>query len=458
MQQPRQIDVSELIDRRNLTAFNYRLIAMCFVVALFDGYDITSASFAAPELIKAWKITNPGVLGPAFSASLLGILIGSPVLGFVGDRFGRKVAIIVSSIIFGVFTWACVLATSPSDLMYLRFLTGIGLGSLLPNIFALAAEFTPKRVRVTMIIIVNTGIAFGGSLPGLVSAWLVPVHGWQTLFIIGGVAPIVVALFLALALSESPKFLVLHGRRAEASKLLAKLELSLVIAPATKLVLPDETKFSGLSPKHLFSDGMAVITLLIWLLFVLAFIGYFFLLSWLPILLTSAHLPMSKAAIATSFFQVGGVLTGWALCRPMDKLGLLPITLLFAFGVPVVASIGYVGQWSEAALMGVVFLSGVSVLGVQFGLNAAAASIYPTAYRSSGSGWALGVGRVGSIVGPILGGILIGAGFPSKQLFVWAAIPYAIGAVVCFALTRLHYRRFRGRGLTLREGVAVQES
>lgn len=456
MAQQQTIDVTALIDSRELTRFNYSLIVMCFVVALFDGYDITAASFAAPELVKAWNIHNPGVLGPAFSASLVGILIGSPAFGFVGDRWGRKTAIILSSAVFGVFTWTCVLARSPTDLVYLRFFTGIGLGGLLPNIFSLAAEYTPKRVRVTMIIIVNTGIAFGGSLPGFVAAWLIRDHGWPILFVIGGILPLIVAVGLALLLPESLKFLVLRGKKDAAARLVARMEPSLHATPATDFILTEEKQVVGLSPRCLFGDGMALITPLLWLLFVLAFIGYFFLLSWLPILLTSAHLPLSKAALATSLFQLGGVLTGWALCRPMDRLGIMPVTILFAFGVPVVASIGFVGQWSETALMWVVFLSGISVLGVQFGLNAIAASIYPTAYRSSGSGWALGVGRVGSIIGPIFGGLLIGAHLPSQDLFLWASAAYVIGTVACLTLTRLYHQRFKRSDLTDHRGPARQ--
>lgn len=448
MAQRQIVDIADLIDRRKLTWFNYSLVAMCFAVALFDGYDLTAISFAAPELVKAWKIANPGVLGPAFSASLAGVLIGSPAFGFVGDRWGRKTAMLLSSIVFGIFTWSCVLARSPADLVYLRFLTGIGLGGLLPNIFSLAAEYTPKRVRVTMIIIVNTGIAFGGSLPGLITAWLVPHHGWPILFTIGGILPLIVAAGLMLFLPESLKFLVLHGKKDAATRLIAKMEPSLHVEPAADFVLADEKRVTGLPPRHLFTNGLALITPLLWLLFGLAFLGYYFMLSWLPILLTSAHLPLSRAVLATSLFQVGGVLTGWALCRPMDRLGIMPVTILFAFGIPVVASIGFVGQWSDTALMCVIFLSGIRVLGVQFGLNAISASIYPTAYRSSGSGWALGVGRVGSIIGPILGGVLIGAHLPSQDLFVWASVAYVIATVACFILGRAYHRRFKRTDLT----------
>ena len=175
--------------------------------------------------------------------------------------------------------------------------------------------------------------------------------------------------------------------------------------------------------------------------------GYFFLVSWTPLLLTSAHLPLSKAALAQTLFQLGGAAGGWVLCRPMDNRGLMPVMILFAVAVPAVASIGYVGTISGPLLMAVEFCAGFCILGLQLGLNATAASIYPTSFRSNGAGWALGIGRFGAIVGPVLGGALIALHFPVEHLFLLAAIPFAIGAVACYALTRLYVARFQGGGL-----------
>jgi AAHS family 4-hydroxybenzoate transporter-like MFS transporter len=194
MLEPKTVDVSRLIDERRINAFNIKLVLYSFLLVLMDGYDITSAAFAAPFLVKEWGIANMAALGPVFSASLLGVLFGSPFFGYLGDRFGRKVAIVGSCLTFGLFTLACIKAGSVMDLLYLRFLAGIGIGGLLPNITALNGEFAPRRIRATMIIIMFTGITFGGALPGLVSATLVPQHGWEVLFLIGGVVPIAAAV------------------------------------------------------------------------------------------------------------------------------------------------------------------------------------------------------------------------------------------------------------------------
>ena len=446
------MDVSRIIDERKVDAFNVKLVAFSFLIVLLDGYDITAISFAAPELIKAWGITDRSALGPVFSASLLGMLFGAPGLGYVGDRYGRRIAIVASSLIFGAFTWGAVLASSLNELMILRFLAGIGIGGLLPNAIALNAEFAPKRFRATMIILMFTGVTFGGALPGVVSVALVPKYGWQVLFVIGGVLPIVAAVAAALALPESIKYLVVKGgRRAQIAALLAKMEPGLRVDANTEFTIQGEKAYAGFSVKQLFGDGLGAITPLLWLLFVINLLVFYFLLSWTPTLLTSANVPIAKAAIATTLFQLGGTVGGLVLARPMDKMGLTPVALLFAASVPVIAAIGYVGVRSEALLMIVVFLGGFCVLGLQFGLNATAAMIYPTSIRSNGAGWALGVGRVGSIAGPLVGGALIAMKAPVQQLYVIAAVPLLVGAIACFVLMRLYVGRFRGRGLGERD-------
>ena len=275
-----------------------------------------------------------------------------------------------------------------------------------------------------------------------------PIHGRQILFIIGGVVPILVAIVCWFGLPESVKYLAItEGKRAQLLTLLRRVCPDRSFGDQTEFVIRDERQCAGWSPRHLFGDGLALITPLLWLLFVLNLMGYFLLVSWTPLLLTSAHLPLSKAVLAQTLFQLGGAAGGLALCRPMDNRGLMPVTVLFAVAVPAVASIGYLGTMSEPLLMIVEFCAGFCILGLQLGLNATAASIYPTSFRSNGAGWALGIGRFGAIVGPVLGGVLIAMRFPVEHLFLLAAIPFAIGAVACYALTRLYVARFQGGGL-----------
>jgi AAHS family 4-hydroxybenzoate transporter-like MFS transporter len=454
MAQARTVDVTRLIDERGVSSFHIWLVAFAFFIVLMDGYDIAALGFAIPALVKDWHITDQAALGPALSASLLGMLVGAPLLGALGDRMGRKRAIIFSYLMFGVITWLTVLTTSITQIAWLRFFAGIGIGGFMPNIIALVGEFAPRRFRATLIIVSFVGVGFGGGLPGPVAAFLVPTHGWQILFTIGGIVPIVVAGLCWIGLPESIKYLTItEGRKPELIRVLRRLRPDLTFAPETRFVIGDEKQYAGISPKYLFKDGLALITPLLWVLFICNLMGYFFLVSWTPFLLSAAHLPMSKAAIAQTAFQLGGVVGGWSMCWPIDKKGLGPIAILFAVAVPCVGLIGYVGTASETLLMAVEFCAGFCVLGLQSGLNATAASIYPTSFRSNGTGWALGMGRVGAMVGPVVGGLLIAMHLPTQQLFLLAAIPFAIGAVTCFWLMQLYVVRFKGTGLGQRDAL-----
>lgn len=449
MSEPQTIDVARLIDERPVTRFNVALVVFSFLIVLSDGYDITAIAFAAPELLKEWQISNRAALGPVFSASLVGILIGSPLFGYVGDRYGRKTATIASCLVFGVFTLAAVWATSLNQLLWLRAFAGLGLGGLMPNMIALNGEYAPRRFRATLIILMFCGVTLGGALPGAVSSWLVPIYGWKIIFIIGGVFPIIMAVCAAIWLPESVKYLVLRqDGRARAIQIISKLAPHLAIAPDTRLVIPAEKAYTSLSPKQLFADGLAGITPLLWLCFAVNLMGFYFLVSWMPTLLTGQKLLSgSDAAMATALIQIGGTIGGFVLCRPMDTKGFWPVAILFVAAVPCVALIGYAATSSRTALMIMVFLAGFCVLGLQFGLNAASAMIYPTAVRSNGSGWAFGIGRFGSILGPILGGALIAMQLPVETLFLAAAIPFVLGAVACVVLARLYSKHFKGSGL-----------
>lgn len=442
------IDVARLIDERPIATFHIWLVAFAFAIIISDGYDITAIAFAAPELLKQWAITDRSALGPVFSASLVGILVGSPLFGFVGDRYGRKTASIGSLLVFGVFTLAAARAGSLDQMLALRALAGIGLGGLMPNMIALTGEFAPRRFRATMIIVMFCGVTLGGAVPAAISLWLVPRYGWEVIFVIGGVLPLALAACAWLWLPESVKFLVVKGRRNEAVRILRMVAPDADIGPQTVLAPPAETVYAGFNPKHLFGEGLAFITPLLWLCFAINLMGFYFLISWMPTLLIGQKLlAQSDAAIATSLVQIGGTIGGFVLCRPMERRGFWPVALLFAGAVPFVALIGYAAETSTWLLMTVVFVAGFCILGLQFGLNAASAMIYPTSVRSNGSGWAFGVGRFGSILGPYIGGKLVALKLSVTMLFMLAAIPFVVGAVACVALAALYAAKFSGAGL-----------
>jgi len=448
------IDVARVIDDRRLDGFSWSLIIWSFLIITFDGYDISAIAAAAPFVMKAWGATNPGVfMGTVISASLVGMLFGAPGLGYIGDTFGRKNATVLSSIIFGVFTLACCWATSLEELRILRFLAGLGIGGMMPNLIALNAEYAPRRVRATLIIVMFCGVTLGGAIPAAVAVYLVPSYGWQAIFFLGGVLPIIMAVLAYFFLPESLKYLVVRNKRAQAEKLIRRLSPSAAVTPSTQFIIGDEGKTSkSLSPHHLFMGGLALITPLLWLCFCMNLMGYYFLLGWMPTILRNTHvLTPDDAQFAGALVQIGGTVGALLLAQPMDKKGFAPVCVLFALAVPAVVAIGYFAESSKSLVMIAAFVAGFAILGLQFGLNAASGMIYPTAIRANGSGWAFGIGRFGSIVGPILGGYLIAQQLSLQQLFAWWCIPSCIGLLSCLTLTKLYYTRFKGLGLGQRE-------
>jgi AAHS family 4-hydroxybenzoate transporter-like MFS transporter len=431
----RDINVEDLVDEQKIGKFNLGLLFWLFLVMLLDGFDITAAAFAAPELVKAWGIPR-SALGPLLSASLFGILVGSLAFGYIGDRYGRKTGTIISCFVFGLFSLMAVWATSLNELTILRALAGIGIGGIFPNAVALSAEYAPKRLRATMIILMFTGNTFGAALPGVISVWLVPQYGWQVLFLIGGIIPIVLAVCLCFALPESIKFLALNERHKERTiQMLRRLKPDFVFNENDRFVT-HEAVGSKFRISQLFEGKFALATPLLWLVFALNLMVFYFINSWMPTLVAAADVPASRGAIALTMFQLGGTCGGLALSRMVDRYGLKPIYGMFLIAVPVVASIGYLATSSPVLLMFAAFLAGFCVLGVQFGLNATPGMIYPTSCRANGAGFAFGVGRLGAVLGPLLGGLLISLQLPIQKLYIAAAAPMVIGAFACYILAK----------------------
>jgi len=287
--------------------------------------------------VREWGL-KPGQLGPVFSASLVGILFGSALFGWIGDRYGRKIALISSNLLFGVFTFAAAYSANLDQLFWLRLLAGLGIGGVIPNIVAINTESAPRKYRATLALLAVGFVSVGGAIPGVVAATLVPAHGWQILFIIGGIVPIVLAVIGLFTLPESIKFMALHeSQRAKMEKTIAALDPSFKVPRNATFIIEDEQQFPGFNPVYLFRQGLWLITPLLWLLFALNLMGYFFLLSWTPTLMAVLKLPPSVGAMAGAMIQIGGTVGSLLLARWFERQRFFAIAIVFVVAVPAVA-------------------------------------------------------------------------------------------------------------------------
>ena len=459
MAEVRTIDVSAAIDEAKVSRFTLRVLIVSAFIIFLDGFDINNIGYAAPAIIRAWKL-SPAAFGPIFSSSPFGILLGAPIMGYIGDRFGRKKAMFISCLFFGIFTWACAYATSVTELLWLRFLCGIGIGGVMPNVVALASEYAPRRLRATIVVAVFSGVGLGAAFPGPVGAWLIPKYGWPVLFHVGGVVGLLAAILCLTALPESVKFLMVkkEEKRATVASLLSRIRPDLVIDADTNLVVRQEKRYGAFSVAQLFREGYAPVTICLWILFAGNLMGYFFLFNWTPTLLAAANIPMTKALLYTSVAQVGGLIGGWTIGHFIDKYGFTPVAWLCVIAVPIVGGVGYVATGASGLLIPVMFLVGFSVLGFNYATNGLSGIVYPTAFRSNGSGWYFAVGRIGSVAGPLLGGMLIARHVSVQHLYLFAALPFVICIPVAFVFVGIYRRRYLAKSESAAPQAAAANS
>jgi AAHS family 4-hydroxybenzoate transporter-like MFS transporter len=442
------VDVTAVLDRQKITGFNVLLVVLAFLVMMTDGYDLGAVAFAGPGLIKEWGLRGPQ-LGILLSSSLAAGLFGPPLLGYLADRFGRKRVIVAGAFAFGLFSLAAVATASLNQLVITRILAGVALAGTLPIMVSLINEFAPKHARATMVILMFSGVTFGGGLPGLIAAKYMAVYGWRILFWVGGLAPLAVAAVLTVALPESVKYLALHPRRRdELVALLRRLEPTLQIGPATRFIISGEENKTRFSLGALLKGPLAVLTPLYWVSNLVALMVFYFINQWMPTVLSSSGVSVEQAAIATALFQFGGTAAGLLSMRFLDRVGFLPVPILFACGIPVVIGIGIPGL-PPAALIALVASAGFCLLGLQFGNIATEANIYPTYIRAWGIGSNFAIARIGGALGPLLGGMAFGAHLPAQRIFLIAAAPLVVGFFVALLIVpryRAQLARQRGAG------------
>jgi MFS transporter, AAHS family, 4-hydroxybenzoate transporter len=428
------VDVADFIDQQPVGGFQLKLLLSCAAVLFLDGFDTQAIGYVAPAVAREWGL-GKGALGPVFSAGLFGLMIGALVLGPLADRVGRKKIIIFSTLAFGLGALASAFVRDVNTLLAIRFLTGLGLGGAMPNAIALTSEFNSRHRRAAMVMIMFCGFSVGAALGGFLAAAMIPQFGWRSVFVVGGVMPLLLVPILALRLPESVRFLTLSGRADErVAELLGSINPRAAFAPATRFV--PEPELAGMPVWHLFRDGRTLVTLLLWVVFFMSLLDLYFLSNWLPTELNDLGASVSQAAAIGAMLQVGGVVGTFVLGSVIDRFSfraLAPVYLIAAFAVGAIGQLGH----SIVFVTMAIFAAGFCIVGGQIAANALAAAFYPTSVRATGVGWALGIGRVGSIVGPLIGGVLLTMKWSPASVFMVAAVAALCAALAAFSLSRL---------------------
>lgn len=425
------IDVVDVIDRGRLGALLCAVIGLCTLCTLIDGFDVQAMSYVAPAVIKEWGIAKTE-LGRVFGSGLVGMAIGALVFGSVADRVGRRPVLIGAMLFLAAFVYATARASSVQELLMLRFATGLCMGAVIPNAIALAGEFSPARMRVTLMMIASSGLVLGGAVGGLVAAALIPAFGWRSVFLAGAALPLLTVLVMLVALPESLQFLATRRRGGEKMRgLLRRIDPALDMAGNAEFVV-SERQMKGAPFKHLFRNSLGLGTVLLWGVNFMNLMTAYFLANWLPVIMNEAGHSTSQAVLAGTVLWIGGFIGNLFLGWCVDRRGFgQTLALTFVVAALAIAVIGQVAGSLEAAFL-VIAIAGFCVLGGQNAVNALAAVYYPTAMRSTGMGWALGIGRLGSILGPVVGGELLSLHWSSSSLFVAAAAPSILSLLAVF--------------------------
>jgi len=424
MSQTQRLDVRELINTNPLSRYQKLVIFLGFCVIALDGFDIAIMGFIAPTLKQEWGVSNHE-LGFVISTALIGLALGALFSGPLADWLGRKKIIINSVFFFGFWTIATAFSQNIEQMIFFRFMTGLGLGAAMPNMSTLVSEYAPERQRSFIITVIFCGFTFGAAVGGFAASWLIPQFGWHSLMALGGILPLLFAPLLIWKLPESARFLVI--KQAPAARIHAILQRFYPgqVSENVSFILPQQPIKSSamrivLSRDYLFGS------LMLWLIYFMGLFLVYILGSWLPTLVKEIGLTVSQAAVMTALYQAGGTVgslfAGWLMDKinPHRALG-----IIYTVGGLFTMAIGYAGV-NFPLLCSLAFISGACLNGANTGMNALSARFYPTQARATGSSWMHGVGRIGAILSAFAGAEMLAIGLDFRSVFLILGIPAAL--------------------------------
>lgn len=383
--------------------FQWVALGLCAATMLVEGYDAQLMGYVVPGIARDWGVA-PGSLTAAIAAGLVGMMLGGFLIAPLADSYGRRRVVLYSVIAFAILTIATAFVQTLPALIVLRLLTGFGLGGAMPNAIAITAEFSPNAKRASAVAAMFSFYSIGAGFGGIIAAWLIPAYGWGAVLVFCGGMALLLWPVLVVAMPES--------------------------------YVPQGESKPKIPVGRLFSEGRAWITILLWIIFFAGLMEIFFLTSWLPTTIGAQGVSESYAVIATALVQFAGVAAAFAMGPLVDRYGpqrVLPVA--FVIAALCIAGIGLAGS-AVAFTMVMAFGIGIGTVGAQNCNNGVAAKFYPTAIRATGVGWALAVGRIGSIVGPVVGGILLSTHVDIRTIFLFAAIPPLVATGAYLAMGR----------------------
>jgi AAHS family benzoate transporter-like MFS transporter len=423
-----KVNINETIDNAKFSLFHWKVLVWCLLIIIFDGYDLVIYGVALPLLMQQWSLTavQAGLLA---SAALFGMMFGAMIFGTLSDRLGRKKTIMICVTLFSGFTFLGAFATNPVEFAILRFIAGLGIGGVMPNVVALMTEYAPKKIRSTLVAIMFSGYAIGGMTSALLGAWLVKDMGWQIMFLIAGI-PLLMLPIIWRFLPESLAFLIKSGKEEQAKQIINKLLPTRDIHQNTQLVFNENIHHEA-PVKALFQDGRAFSTFMFWIAFFMCLLMVYALGSWLPKLMLQAGYSLGASMLFLFALNIGGMVGAIGGGALADRFHLKPvITSMFVIGAAALILLGF--NSPQIVLYSLIALAGAATIGSQILLYTFVAQFYPTTVRSTGMGWASGIGRIGAIIGPVLTGALLTFELPHQMNFLAIAIPGVIAAFAIF--------------------------
>jgi MFS transporter, AAHS family, 4-hydroxybenzoate transporter len=410
------INVTNLIDSRPISKYQASVFFLCALAALMDGFDSVIIGITAPAIAKTLGL-DVKTFGPVFSAAQFGFMLGAFVAGPLADRFGRKSILILSVVVFGIFSLLTPLSGSYDQLVGLRFLTGLGLGGASATFVSLSTEYAPLRARATIVAVMWTMVPAGNVVGGILSSAILPEHGWMPVYYIGGIVPIGIAIFMIAFVPESISFLVVrHAGYGKLAPIVRRIAPDVPQTPGTQYVITEQ-KLSGASVANLFSDGRALTTICYWVVFFCCWLVLITILAWMVPVLGEAGIPISKAPLMVTANSAGAVIGAPIIGRIMDKSNPYYVVIVgFLVGAAAVSTLG-LAVTSVEAFAACAFLAGLTLGGASTGLVALVAASYPTSIRSTGVGWAIGMSRFGAVIGPVVAGLMLSSGWSLHAFF-----------------------------------------